>query len=194
MNLIRQIFSRKISREEQFKNKAEYGSSVSFGWAGNVTNFSNNPQAIKIGENCLINGDLVINPYGGKIEIGDFCYIGHNSRIQSDTLVAIGNDVQISYNVNIVDNNAHEINSTERVKTARKILLHGYENLSERGNIAGKEVFIEDKVWINFNCIVLKGVRIGEGAVIGAGSVVTKDIPAFTFAAGNPARVIKNIN
>lgn len=193
MNIIRRIFSRRISREEQFKDKAEYGSSVSFGYAGNVTNFSSNPKAIKIGENCLINGDLIINPYGGRIQIGDFCYIGHNTRIQSDTLVSIGNDVQISYNVNIVDNNAHEINCAERVNSTRKILLEGFKNLKERGSILGKEVVIEDQVWINFNCIVLKGVRIGKGAIIGAGSVVTQDIPAYTFAAGNPARIIKKV-
>lgn len=194
MNIIRRIFGRNISREKQYKNKAEYGSSVSFGWAGNVTNFSNDPRAIKIGLNCLINGDLIINPYGGRIQIGDFCYIGHNTRIQSDTLISIGNDVQISYNVSIIDNNAHEINSAERVKTTRKILLEGFENLKQRGNIVGKEVIIEDEVWINFNCIVLKGVTIGRGAIIGAGSVVTKDIPAFTFAAGNPAQIIKKVN
>lgn len=193
MNLIRRILSRKISREEQFKNKAEYGSTVSFGWAGNVTNFSNNPRAIAIGENSLVNGDLIINPYGGKIRIGNFCYIGHNSRIQSDTNITIGNDVQISYNVSIIDNNAHEIDSYERVNSTRKILLAGFENIRERGNIIGKEIIIEDEVWINFNCIILKGVKIGKGAIIGAGSVVTKDIPAYTFAAGNPARIIKKV-
>lgn len=193
MNIIRRIFSRKISREEQFKNLAEYGSTVSFGWAGNITNFSNNLRAIAIGENSVVNGDLIINPYGGNIRIGKFCYIGHNSRIQSDTNITIGNDVQISYNVSIIDNNAHEIDSFERVNSTRKILLEGFENIKERGNIIGKEIIIEDEVWINFNCIILKGVKIGKGAIIGAGSVVTKDVPAYTFAAGNPARIIKNV-
>jgi acetyltransferase-like isoleucine patch superfamily enzyme len=56
-----------------------------------------------------------------------------------------------------------------------------------------RPVTISDKVWIGFNSLILCGVTIGEGAVIGAGSVVTNDIPAWTVAAGNPARVIRNI-
>lgn len=56
-----------------------------------------------------------------------------------------------------------------------------------------RPVTIGNKVWVGFNSIVLCGVAIGEGAVIGAGSVVTRDIPAWTVAAGNPARVIKDI-
>lgn len=54
-------------------------------------------------------------------------------------------------------------------------------------------VKISDKVWIGFNSIILKGVTIGEGAVVGAGSVVTKDVPAWTVVAGNPARIIREI-
>lgn len=193
MNLVKRFFNREISREEKFKDRAIYGSTVSFGWCGSIENFSKNAESIRIGENTVINGELIINPYGGDIQIGEFCYIGHNSRIQSDTSIVIGNDVQISYNVSIIDNNAHEINCDERVTTARKILMDGFENLKERGNIIGSQVIIEDKVWINFNCIILKGVTIGTGAVVGAGSVVTKDVPPYTLVAGNPAKVIKNI-
>ncbi len=54
-------------------------------------------------------------------------------------------------------------------------------------------VHVGDKSWIGFNSIVLKGVTIGEGAVVGAGSVVTKDVSAWTVVAGNPARVIREI-
>jgi len=54
-------------------------------------------------------------------------------------------------------------------------------------------IHISDKVWIGFNVIILKGVNIGEGAIIAAGSVVTKDVPAWTLVGGNPARVIKQL-
>ena len=58
----------------------------------------------------------------------------------------------------------------------------------------GRPITIEDKVWIGINSTVLPGVRIGYGAIIGAGSVVTKDVPPMTVVAGNPARFIKKIN
>ena len=58
----------------------------------------------------------------------------------------------------------------------------------------GRPIIIEDKVWIGINSTVLPGVRIGYGAIIGAGSVVTKDVPPMTVVAGNPARFIKKIN
>lgn len=54
-------------------------------------------------------------------------------------------------------------------------------------------VRIEDHAWVGFNVIILKGVTIGEGAIVAAGSVVTKDVPAFTVVAGNPARVIREL-
>jgi acetyltransferase-like isoleucine patch superfamily enzyme len=58
-------------------------------------------------------------------------------------------------------------------------------------NTISKEVVIEDDVWLGYNVIVLPGVTIGKGSVIGAGSVVSKDIPPYSIAIGNPARVIK---
>jgi acetyltransferase-like isoleucine patch superfamily enzyme len=160
---------------------------------GLISNYQNDPGLIKIGKHSVINGQLIVNPYGGRIEIGEFCFLGYNSKIQSGIEIIIGNEVQISENVNIVDNNAHEIDYLERAETARKILLDGYHTLTERGNISAKRIVIEDYVWINFNCIILKGVTIGKGAIVAAGSVVTKDVPPFTLVAGNPAKVIKEV-
>lgn len=57
----------------------------------------------------------------------------------------------------------------------------------------GKPIVIEDKVWIGINSTILPGVRIGYGSIVGANSVVTKDVPPMTMVAGNPARFIKNI-
>ncbi|NVO02172.1 MAG: hypothetical protein HXX09_05670 [Bacteroidetes bacterium] len=63
----------------------------------------------------------------------------------------------------------------------------------EKENIITAPIIINDFVWINFNAIILKGVTIGEGAIIAAGAVVTKDVPPFTLVGGNPARVIKQL-
>jgi maltose O-acetyltransferase len=63
-----------------------------------------------------------------------------------------------------------------------------------RTELNASEIVIEDDVWIGFNSVILKGVKIGRGAIIGAGSFVTKDVEAWTVNVGNPLRCIKKIN
>lgn len=158
-----------------------------------IVNYQNDATKIIIGEKSLIEGSLIVNPYGGKIVIGKSSFIGAGAIIQSDTSIKIGNHVLISNNVRIVDNNAHETDFREREITKNQIIEHGFDSLNNRGNIEGKEIIIEDHVWISFNVIILKGVHIGEGAIVGAGSVVTKDVAPFTLVAGNPAQFKKKL-
>jgi acetyltransferase-like isoleucine patch superfamily enzyme len=70
------------------------------------------------------------------------------------------------------------------------MLCEGHSKV--KPNVETKPIIIEDYAWISFNVSILKGVRIGQGAIIGAGSVVTNDVEAFTLVAGNPAKFIKN--
>ena len=88
--------------------------------------------------------------------------------------IIVGNDVFIGPKVNLITIN-HDVNPDNRSATY------------------GRPIVIEDKVWIGINSTILPGVRIGYGAIVGAGSVVTKDVPAMTVVAGNPARIIKTI-
>ena len=88
--------------------------------------------------------------------------------------ITVGNDVFIGPKVNLITIN-HDVNPDNRSATY------------------GRPIVIEDKVWIGINSTILPGVRIGYGAIVGAGSVVTKDVPAMTIVAGNPARIIKTI-
>lgn len=85
--------------------------------------------------------------------------------------ISIGNNVAIARDVIIRDNDAHQI------------MREGYE--------PNKEIVIEDNVWIGNRSIIMKGVTIGEGAIVGAGSIVTKNVPPHTIVAGNPAKVIR---
>ena len=95
----------------------------------------------------------------------------------------------MSWGVTIVDHDFHSTDWTKREndvrewRRGRKVWDH----------VAHAPVTIADKVWIGFNVSVLKGVTIEEGAVVGACSVVTRDIPAYSLAAGNPARVIRTL-
>ena len=117
----------------------------------------------------------------GKLLIGDNVGIS-SSCIWADKLIKIGNNVKIGGNCVILDNNCHSLDFLNR----RNVL-------NDKSDIECKEVIIEDDVLIGANCILLKGVKIGARAVIGAGSVITRDIHHDTIACGNPCKVIKKI-
>ena len=119
-----------------------------------------------------------------SITIGN--HVGMSSpciRIQEQ--LYIGNYVNIGGNCMIYDTDAHPIDYMAR-RGLKKVDLN-----NPRTFVQSAPVTIEDDVWIGANCIILKGVTIGARSVIGAGSVVTKSIPADCIAAGNPAKVIK---
>lgn len=156
-----------------------------------VFNFQNKINKIKIGNNTHIRGELLVLASGGEIEVGDNSFIGAESRIWSGKKIKIGSHVLISHNVNIMDTNSHEIDHIERAEEFKKLLKFGHPKVQP--SVITNEIIIEDYAWINFNAIILKGVTIGKGAIVAAGSVVTKNVPDFTLVAGNPAKVIKQL-
>ena len=116
-----------------------------------------------------------------KLEIGEGSVLGYLNLISVAQHVRIGRHCLFAGEIKIIDNNSHSLDA-ERRRTNEPLLP---------AEVA--PIVIEDDVWIGTNCIILKGVTIGRGAVIAAGAVVTKSVPPFTVAAGNPARVIKRI-
>lgn len=156
-----------------------------------IVNMTGKPEAICLGKNTHVRGELLTMRYGGKIEIGDHCFVGEGSRIWSGESVKIGAHVLISHNVNIFDTDSHELDSAQRAQGFINIITVGHPQ--EKGSIKTAPVVIGDHVWISFNAIILKGVTIGEGAVVAAGSVVTKHVAPYTLVGGNPARLIKQL-
>lgn len=119
------------------------------------------------------------------VEPGATLTIGNNVGMSSTRLwihesARIGNNVKIGGCVLITDTDAHPMDYVAR--------------RSSNEGTKSAPVVIEDDVWVGAHCIILKGVTIGARSVIGAGSVVTKSIPADCVAAGNPCRVIKSLN
>lgn len=120
------------------------------------------------------------------IQIGNNCDL-NGAAVTAYESVVIGNRVQIGAAGLITDSDLHPIDAASR----RKQMSGEPFPLSL---VVKAPVVIEDDVWIGYNVIILKGVHIGEGSIIGAGSVVTRDVPPFSVVGGNPAKVIKNID
>lgn len=147
--------------------------------------------AIRVGAGTHVRGELLTFWNAGSIEIGEHSYIGEGSRIWSQASIRIGNDVLISHLVDIHDTDSHPIDAEERVRDARSILA-GSGCLVPAQTLSAP-VVIGDRAWIGFKATILKGVTIGEGAIVAAGSVVTRDVAPYTVVAGNPARQIREL-
>ena len=142
---------------------------------------------INIDEQSQVDGAICFDKDNGLISIGKRSFI--NGSLIAAQKIEIGDDVLISWGVTVVDHNSHAISFYERSQDVVNWRL----GKKDWANVKIAPIKISNKVWIGFNSIILKGVTIGEGAIVGAGSVVTKDVPAWTIVAGNPARVIREI-
>ena len=144
-----------------------------------------NEQYISIGDDTLIGPGVALSAgmVPGQeciskvvVSIGDRCLIGRGSGIVGHFSIDIGNDVWTGHHVYITDQN------------------HGYEDVTRpisQQSQPERPVVIGDGSWLGHGAVVLPGVTIGKHVVIGANSVVTKDIPDFSVAVGSPARVIR---
>lgn len=140
----------------------------------------------KIGEMSIMQGNLVFGKENASISIGDRTFIGGGTNVYSYENIEIGNDVLVSWGCTLIDTNSHSVNFDER----KNDVVDWYYGKKDWSNVICKPIKICDKAWIGFNSIILKGVTIGEGAVVGCGSVVTKDVEPYTTVAGNPAKKI----
>jgi len=155
-----------------------------------IHNIRRQRYAIRVGANTHLKGELLTFAHGGEISIGEYCYVGEQSHIWSAASISIGDRVLISHNVNIFDSLTHPIKAVERHQHYQKIITCGHPN---QVDLEEAPVRIGNDAWIGCLAIVLRGVTIGEGAIVGAGSVVSKDVPPFTIVAGNPARVVREL-
>jgi acetyltransferase-like isoleucine patch superfamily enzyme len=149
-----------------------------------------NRGTISIGKNFTCNNKLTSNSIGliqpcifnisalnSKIIIGDNVGIS-GSTIKATASITIGNNVLIGSGCLISDNDSHPIHYQDRI-------------LGNNNKTKSCPIKIKDNVFIGARSIILKGITIGEGAVIGAGSVVSKDVPPLSIVCGNPAKVVK---
>jgi acetyltransferase-like isoleucine patch superfamily enzyme len=136
----------------------------------------------------------------GSVTIGHSCSLSNDTVIHCREKITIGNYVLISWNVLIADFDPHSLDLDDRIAEIehnKAVYWPGYRPDSTKGaytpRFVTRPVVIEDGVWIGANAIILKGSKIGRGAVIGAGAIVAGEIPPMCMAAGNPARVVKQL-
>ena len=182
-NLIKKIQNKTRNR---FYKKKLGGFDATFSIGENVE--MTNPQCVFLGKNVSIGRNTYLGPvtsyagvaYNPKIIIGEKTWIGKNCSIAALDKVEIGKNVLFAGHVHITDHS------------------HGYEDVTMpmqcQPLISKGPVVIEDDCWLGFSCEILSNVHIGKHSVVAARAVVTKDVPAYSVVAGNPARVVKKFD
>ena len=176
INKCRQLFwGRKFG---MFKGKMKIDSNVTF----------QNPECLFFGKSIGIGKNTYFLPtkeyagkkYSPKIIIGSGCWIGIRNSFAAIDRIEIGENVLFAGYVHITDHS------------------HGYEDTSSpiksQPLISKGPVIIEDNCWLGFGCEILSGVHVGRNSVVAARAVVTKNVPAYSVVAGNPAKIIKRFD
>lgn len=144
---------------------------------------------VAVGDDSVVHGLLSIQRDGAEIVIGRNSLVNKATIVSAVQSVVVEDDVLISFNCTIMDSDGHSHRLSERLHDSR--LYHEGRFLYEKA--VARPIRICSGAWIGAHTIVLKGVRIGVGAIVAAGSVVTRDVPDWTIVGGNPARVIRTI-
>jgi len=195
-NLLRNIY--KKFRPQVDLNHVTLGDNVRLeNFIPDVRNCEKYDKKISIGDGSIVSGRFVIEKPTGRIDIGKRCFIGGGMFISVDH-IEIGDDVMFSWGCTVADNNSHSLDWKERINDVENWKRGIEENkigfYKNWDSVKIGKITIGNKVWVGFNVIILKGVTIGEGAIVAAGSVVTKDVPDFAIVGGNPAKLIKQNN
>jgi acetyltransferase-like isoleucine patch superfamily enzyme len=193
MNRLRSYVEKLAAQDaaELYSQKALLGKDCRFGsraWCVNRGSRDN----IRLGNYVVCRGILRSEPFHpGHILIGDYVYVGDDCIISCAEKIEIGAFTLLAHGVQVFDNDSHPVSPALREKDYQIVLglISG-----ERADIGRASIKIGEHVWIGFNAILMKGISIGDGSIVAAGSIVTSDVPAHSIVAGSPARVVKDIS
>lgn len=153
---------------------------------------------VNIGANSTLGCSFVFESDEGVIEIGKNTFVNTGTTLIARNNISIGDYVTIAWGCTIYDHNSHSLDYRERQKDIDRQnndFKNGRSFIASKdwSVIKSKSIVIKNNVWIGFDCVILSGVTIGEGAIIGARSVVRNDVEPWTVVAGNPATVMKRL-
>ncbi len=153
---------------------------------------SRQPEAVRYGQaaSTYLGTMFDVGPHG-RVTLGDYALV-HGARIICDAEVSIGDYALISWNVVLMDTYRVPFDPPTRRRELERVPTR--ELRLAAADVPARPIRIERNVWIGFDACVLPGVTIGEGSVVGARSVVTESVPAYTVVAGNPARIIRTLD
>jgi galactoside O-acetyltransferase len=137
----------------------------------------------------LVLCNVAFDRANATLSVGDRTFVGRSTIVVASR-IEIGNDVLIAWGCTIVDHDSHAPRFSDRQNDVTR-WIRGTKDWSR---VRVDRVVIQDKAWIGLNAVVLRGVTVGEGSVVGAGSVVTHDVPPYVVVAGNPARVVRELS
>jgi acetyltransferase-like isoleucine patch superfamily enzyme len=143
--------------------------------------------SLTIGSESNVEAAIVFEKDSARISIGSRTHVGGGTVLAAACNIEIGDDVLVAFGALIMDHNSHSLSFRERRDDVREWI----QGRKDWTRVQIESVRISDKAWIGARAIILKGVTVGEGAIVAAGSVVTRDVPPWSIAGGNPARVIR---
>lgn len=191
------LLNKAFGVKARFGKKMVFGSQTKF-----LPNFSminiSKANVIKIGNECILGGKLIAESSNAYFKFGNRVFIG-KSQIICRTGIEFENNIMVAWGVTFYDHDSHSLDFELRKKDLEQ-QIKDYNDF--KGNflknknwdvVNTKPIRVCSNSWIGMNATILKGVTIGEGAIVAACSVVTKDVPPYTVVAGNPALVVKKL-
>lgn len=142
-----------------------------------------------VGADSQVRATMTLERQGAAITIGRRTHIGGATLLDAADSISIGDDVLISFQALISDNDSHSLDFEARARDATE----WRQGRKDWTGVPCAPVTIRDRAWIGARAVILKGVEVGEGGVVAAGSVVTRNVPPYTLVAGNPARVVRDL-
>ena len=176
---------------DSFERGAAVGEGLRLGLGARLLT-PNGERRVCIGRDCAIRG-IIRCEGAGEAVLGDEVYVGDGVIVSVRARVEIGDGALLAHGAQVFDNDTHPLDAETRARHFRAILKTGPKGVRpDDFEIPAAPVRIGPRCWLGFSSAVMKGVTLGEDAIVAAGAMVVADVPARSTVAGNPARIVKS--